>query len=105
MASELEVELDEWRDGQIAYIRDYRYVTADAELTLAPKAKPARDGAAIDVSSCNDGIPSDDERRPTVRNLDFILDVLRDLSLMTGVILESQAARARMSSISLPAPS
>ena len=64
MASELEVELDEWRDGQIAYIRDYRYVTADAELTLAPKAKPARDGAANDVSSCNGGIPSDDERQP-----------------------------------------
>jgi RNA polymerase sigma-70 factor, ECF subfamily len=39
----------EWRDGQITYIRDYRYVcyvTADAELTLAPQAKPARDGAA-----------------------------------------------------------
>jgi hypothetical protein len=34
----------------------------------------------------------------TLRNRDFILDVLP----MTGVILESQAARARMSSISLP---
>ena len=35
----------EWRDGRITYIRDYRYVcyvTADAELTLAPQAKPAR---------------------------------------------------------------
>jgi hypothetical protein len=36
----------------------------------------------------------------TLRYRDFILDVLRDLSLVTGVILESQAARARMSSIS-----
>ena len=39
----------EWRDGQISFIRDYRYVryvTADAELTLAPQAKPARDGGA-----------------------------------------------------------
>ena len=46
MASELEVELDEWRDGQVAYIRDYRYVTADTELTLVPEAKPADNGAA-----------------------------------------------------------
>ena len=39
----------EWRDGQISFIRDYRYiryVTTDAELTLAPEAKPADDGAA-----------------------------------------------------------
>ena len=39
----------EWRDGQISFIHDYRYVryvTADAELTLAPEAKPADDGAA-----------------------------------------------------------
>jgi hypothetical protein len=39
----------EWRDGQISFIRDYRYVryvTADSELTLAPEAKPAGDGAA-----------------------------------------------------------
>ena len=39
----------EWRDGRVTYIRDYRYVryvTADAELTLAPETKPARDGAA-----------------------------------------------------------
>jgi RNA polymerase sigma factor (sigma-70 family) len=39
----------EWRDGQISFIRDYRYVryvTADAELTLAPEPKPADDGAA-----------------------------------------------------------
>jgi RNA polymerase sigma factor (sigma-70 family) len=39
----------EWRDGRITFIHDYRYVryvTADAELALAPKAKPARDGAA-----------------------------------------------------------
>ena len=37
----------EWREGQISFIRDYRYVryvSADAELTLAPQAKPARDG-------------------------------------------------------------
>ena len=39
----------EWRDGQIAFIRDYRhvrYVAADAELTLAPDAKPAGEAAA-----------------------------------------------------------
>jgi hypothetical protein len=39
----------EWRDGRISFIRDYRYVryvTADAELTLAPEIKPADDGAA-----------------------------------------------------------
>jgi RNA polymerase sigma factor (sigma-70 family) len=39
----------EWRDGRINFIRDYRYVryvTADAELTLATEAKPAEDGAA-----------------------------------------------------------
>ena len=39
----------EWRDGRISFIRDYRYVryvTADAELTLASEAKPAHDGAA-----------------------------------------------------------
>ena len=39
----------EGRDGQISFIRHYRYVryvTADAELTLAPQAKPARDGGA-----------------------------------------------------------
>jgi RNA polymerase sigma factor (sigma-70 family) len=39
----------EWRDGQISFIHDYRYiryVTADAELTLAPETKPAHDGAA-----------------------------------------------------------
>jgi RNA polymerase sigma factor (sigma-70 family) len=39
----------EWRDGRISFIRDYRYVryvTADAELTLAPEAKPANDRAA-----------------------------------------------------------
>jgi hypothetical protein len=39
----------EWRDGRINFIRDYRYVryvTADAELTLAPEANPADDGAA-----------------------------------------------------------
>ena len=39
----------EWRDGCISFIRDYRYaryVVADAELVLAPDAKPAGDGAA-----------------------------------------------------------
>jgi RNA polymerase sigma-70 factor (ECF subfamily) len=39
----------EWRDGRISFIRDYRYVryvTADAELTLASEAKPADDRAA-----------------------------------------------------------
>ena len=39
----------DWRDGQITFIHDYRYVryvTADAELTLAPEANPADDGAA-----------------------------------------------------------
>jgi len=39
----------EWRDGRISFIRDYRhvrYVAADAELALAPDAKPAGDGTA-----------------------------------------------------------
>src|ERR1700676_391121 len=39
----------EWRDGRISSIHDYRYVryvAADAELVLAPDAKPAGDGAA-----------------------------------------------------------
>jgi RNA polymerase sigma factor (sigma-70 family) len=39
----------EWRDGRISFIHDYRYVryvTADAELTLVPEAKPADNGAA-----------------------------------------------------------
>ena len=38
-----------WRDGRISFIRDYRYVryvTTDAELTLAPEANPADNGAA-----------------------------------------------------------
>jgi RNA polymerase sigma factor (sigma-70 family) len=38
----------EWRDGRISFIHDYRYVryiAADAELALAPPAKPAGDGA------------------------------------------------------------
>jgi RNA polymerase sigma factor (sigma-70 family) len=38
----------EWRDGRISFIRDYRYVryvTADAELTLAADANPSGDGA------------------------------------------------------------
>jgi RNA polymerase sigma-70 factor (ECF subfamily) len=39
----------EWRDGRISFIHDYRYVryvVADAELTLAPDAKPDGEGAA-----------------------------------------------------------
>jgi hypothetical protein len=39
----------ERRDSRISFIRDYRYVryvTVDAQLTLAPEAKPADDGAA-----------------------------------------------------------
>ena len=38
----------EWRDGQITFIHDYRYVSyvaADAELTLAAEAEPPHDGA------------------------------------------------------------
>lgn len=40
----------EWRDDQVIFIRDYRYVryvTADAELTLAPDAKLAGDRGAF----------------------------------------------------------
>ena len=39
----------EWHDDRISFIHDYRYVryvVADAELGLAPDAKPACDGAA-----------------------------------------------------------
>ena len=39
----------EWTNGQISFIRDYRYVryvTAHADLTLASEAKHADDGAA-----------------------------------------------------------
>jgi RNA polymerase sigma factor (sigma-70 family) len=39
----------EWRDGRISFIHDYRYVryvTADAELTLASRSKRADGGAA-----------------------------------------------------------
>jgi hypothetical protein len=39
----------EWRDGRISFIHDYRYVryvTADADLTLATEAKPAEDRTA-----------------------------------------------------------
>jgi RNA polymerase sigma-70 factor (ECF subfamily) len=39
----------EWTHGRISFIRDYRYVryvVDDAELSLAPDAKPAGDGAA-----------------------------------------------------------
>ena len=39
----------EWRDGQISFLRDYRYVryvAADAELTLASPSKRADGGAA-----------------------------------------------------------
>lgn len=38
----------EWRDGRISFIRDYRYVhyvIADAELAVAPDARPAGDCA------------------------------------------------------------
>jgi RNA polymerase sigma factor (sigma-70 family) len=38
----------EWKDGRISFIRDYRYVryvVDDAELVLAPDAKPAGAGA------------------------------------------------------------
>jgi hypothetical protein len=35
----------ERRDSQISFIHDYRYVAADAELTLASEAKPANGGA------------------------------------------------------------
>jgi RNA polymerase sigma factor (sigma-70 family) len=38
----------EWQNGQISFIRDYkyvRYVTDDAELVLAPDAEPAGGGA------------------------------------------------------------
>ncbi len=40
----------EWRDDRISFIRDYRYaryVVADAELTLAPDAKPAGDAQGL----------------------------------------------------------
>jgi RNA polymerase sigma-70 factor (ECF subfamily) len=40
----------EWRDGWISFIRDYRYVryvTADAELTLATEVKRADGSAAL----------------------------------------------------------
>src|SRR6202030_4550907 len=39
----------EWTDGRISFIRDYRYVryvVDDAELVLAPDAKPAGEGTA-----------------------------------------------------------
>jgi RNA polymerase sigma-70 factor (ECF subfamily) len=39
----------EWRDGRISFIRDTRharYVVADAELALAPEARPAGEGDA-----------------------------------------------------------
>ena len=44
----------EWRDDRISFIHDYRYVryvTADAELTLAPEANPADDGAVSDAAA------------------------------------------------------
>ena len=40
----------EWRDDRISFIHDYRYVryvVADAELTLAPDAKPAGDAQGL----------------------------------------------------------
>jgi RNA polymerase sigma-70 factor, ECF subfamily len=36
----------EWRDDRISFIRDYRYVVADAALALAPDAEPAGEGTA-----------------------------------------------------------
>ena len=59
----------EWHDGQITFIRDYRYVryvTADAELTLAPDANPARDGAALASLDATAGSVRKNERRPPV---------------------------------------
>jgi hypothetical protein len=45
----------EWRDGRISFIRNYRYVIADADSTLAPEAKPADDGAPqVHVDSVRD---------------------------------------------------
>jgi hypothetical protein len=44
-----------WRDGRISFIRNYRYVIADADPTLAPEAKPADDGAPqVHVDSVRD---------------------------------------------------
>jgi hypothetical protein len=40
----------EWRDGRITFIRDYRYVryiTADAELTLATEVRRTDGNAAL----------------------------------------------------------
>jgi hypothetical protein len=39
----------EWRDGRISFIRHYRYVrylTADAEVTLAPHTRNVAEGGA-----------------------------------------------------------
>ena len=52
----------EWRDGQISFIRDYRYVVADAELALASDVKPAGDGAADSARRAHE-VPS----RPAAR--------------------------------------
>jgi hypothetical protein len=62
MASELEVELDEWRDGQIAYIRDYRYVTADAELN--DERRPPVCAYDTAQSRFHSRCPADDWRHP-----------------------------------------
>jgi hypothetical protein len=43
----------EWRDGQIGFIRDYkyvRYVIDDAELVLAPDAPPPDEPGGQDKS-------------------------------------------------------
>ena len=37
----------EWRDGRISFIRDYPYITADAELTLATEVRRTDGNAAL----------------------------------------------------------
>jgi RNA polymerase sigma-70 factor (ECF subfamily) len=44
----------EWRDGRISFIRDYRcvrYVTVEAELTLAPERTSPRTTAPLSDSA------------------------------------------------------
>jgi RNA polymerase sigma-70 factor (ECF subfamily) len=44
----------EWRDGRISFIHDYRhvrYVTADAELALAPAPRTDSDRRAVLLAS------------------------------------------------------
>ena len=50
----------EWRDGQISFIRDYRYVryvTADAELTLEaePTEAPVSNAPHVSPRPAGDG--------------------------------------------------